>query len=78
MTQSLKVLYNLLQITWQYRADSLSLCNNDQLFWANNLAMPRQHLSARDFDRQIVATQIRVATLNGFTVLGIPQTEAAG
>jgi len=33
---------------------------------------------ARDFDRQIAEFQVRVAVLNGFTVLGIPVTEAMG
>ena len=35
-----------------------------------------QRLSARDFDRQVAEIQIRAAILNGFTALGIPQTEA--
>jgi hypothetical protein len=35
-------------------------------------------LSARDFDRQVAEIQIRAATLNGFTALGIPKTEAVG
>ena len=37
--------------------------------------LPGQRLSARDFDRQVAAFQIRVAVLNGFTALGIPVTE---
>ena len=37
-----------------------------------------QRLSARDFDRQVAEFQIRIAVLNGFTVLGIPLTEAVG
>jgi hypothetical protein len=37
-----------------------------------------QRLSARDFDRQVAEIQIRAAILNGFTALGIPQTEAVG
>ena len=37
-----------------------------------------QRLSARDFDRQVAEVQIRAAILNGFTALGIPQTEAVG
>ena len=35
-----------------------------------------QRLMARDFDRQVAEFQVRVATLNGFTALGIPVTEA--
>jgi len=35
-----------------------------------------QRLAARDFDRQVAEVQIRAATLNGFTALGIPSTEA--
>lgn len=35
-----------------------------------------QRLSARDFDRQVVEIQIRVAILNGFTALGIPRSVA--
>ena len=37
-----------------------------------------QRLTARDFDRQVAAFQIRVAVLNGFTALGIPVTEITG
>ena len=37
-----------------------------------------QRLYARDFDRQVAVIQIRAAILNGFTALGIPQTEAVG
>ena len=37
-----------------------------------------QRLSAREFDRQVAEFQVRVAVLNGFTVLGIPVTEAVG
>ncbi len=37
-----------------------------------------QHLSARDFDRQVTGVQVRVAVLNRFTALGIPVTEAVG
>ena len=33
---------------------------------------------ARDFDRQVAEFHVRVAVLNGFTVLGIPVTELAG
>ena len=33
---------------------------------------------ARDFDRQVVEFQIRVAVLNGYTALGIPDTTVAG
>ncbi len=35
-----------------------------------------QRLPARDFGRQIVVFQIRVAVLNGFTALSIPVTQA--
>lgn len=35
-----------------------------------------QRLSARDFDRQVAEFQVRVAILNGFTALGIPNTQA--
>jgi len=37
-----------------------------------------QRLSARELDRQVAEIQIRAAILNGFTALGIPQTEAVG
>jgi len=37
-----------------------------------------QRLSARDFDRQVAEIQIRAAILNGFTVLGIPETVSVG
>jgi hypothetical protein len=37
-----------------------------------------QRLMARDFDRQVAELQVRVAVLNGYTVLGIPFTEAVG
>ena len=37
-----------------------------------------QRLSAREFDRQVAEFQVRVAVLNGFTALGIPETEAVG
>jgi hypothetical protein len=37
-----------------------------------------QSLSARDFDRQVAEFQVRVAVLNGFTMLGRPVTEVAG
>jgi len=33
---------------------------------------------ARDFDRQVAEFQVRVAVLNGFTALGIPETQAVG
>ena len=35
-----------------------------------------QRRSARDFDWQVAKIQIRAVILNGFTALGIPQTEA--
>ena len=37
-----------------------------------------QHLSAQDFDRQVAKFQVRVAVLNGFTLLGTPITGAKG
>ncbi len=37
-----------------------------------------QSLMARDFDRQVAETQLRIAVLHGFTALGIPGTEAVG
>jgi len=37
-----------------------------------------QCLSAREFDRQVAEFHVRVAVLNGFTALGIPETEAVG
>lgn len=33
---------------------------------------------ARDFDRQIVVPQVRIAVLNGYTALGIPVTKVVG
>ena len=38
----------------------------------------RADLTARDFDPQVAEFQVSVAVLNGFTVLGIPVTKAAG
>lgn len=35
-------------------------------------------LTARDFDRQVAAFQVRVAILDSFIALGIPVTEARG
>jgi hypothetical protein len=37
-----------------------------------------QRLMARDFDRQVAEVQIRIAVMNGYTVLGIPVTETVG
>ena len=37
-----------------------------------------QRMSARNFDRQVAEFQLRVASLNGFTALGIPVTEVVG
>jgi len=37
-----------------------------------------QRLMARDFDRQVAEFQVRVAVLNGFTAIGIPETQAVG
>ena len=37
-----------------------------------------QRLSTRGFDRQLAEFQVRVAVLNGFTSLGIPEAQAVG
>ena len=37
-----------------------------------------QRLMAREFDRQVAEFQVRVAVLNGYTVLGVPVTKALG
>lgn len=37
-----------------------------------------QRLTARGLNRQVAEFLVRVAILNGFTVLGIPVTEAGG
>ena len=37
-----------------------------------------QRLMAPDFDRQVAELQVRFTVLNGYTVLGIPVTEAVG
>jgi len=37
-----------------------------------------QRLMARDFDRQVAELQVRIAVLNGYTMLGIPVTDAVG
>jgi hypothetical protein len=37
-----------------------------------------QRLIARDCDRQVAEIQVRIAVLNGCTVLGIPLTESVG
>ena len=37
-----------------------------------------QRLATRDFDRQVAELQVRVAVLNGFIALGIPETQAVG
>jgi hypothetical protein len=37
-----------------------------------------QSLMARDFERQVVEIQIRIAVLNRYTALGIPVTEPVG
>ena len=39
--------------------------------------MQGQRLMARDFECQAAECQVRGAVLNGFTVLGIPVSEAA-
>ncbi len=46
--------------------------------WMHCAKLLGQRLSARDFERQDSEIQIRAAILNGFTVLGIPHTEAVG
>jgi hypothetical protein len=38
--------------------------------------LPGQRLTVRDFDREAVEIQVRVAVLNGHTAPGIPVTEA--
>ena len=40
--------------------------------------LPGQRLVARDFDRQVAESEVRVAVMNGFTALGIPVTGVAG
>ena len=40
--------------------------------------LPGQPLMARDFDRQVVEFQVRVAVLNGFIALSIFVTKAVG
>lgn len=37
-----------------------------------------QRLAARDFDRQVAEFHVRMAILNGFTALGIPDTQPIG
>ncbi|MFN4155225.1 MAG: transposase [Paracoccaceae bacterium] len=37
-----------------------------------------QLLMAREFDRRVAEVQVRVAVMNGFTELGIPETQAVG
>ena len=37
-----------------------------------------QRLMARNFERQVVEVQVRIAVMNGYTALGIPVTEAVG
>ncbi len=37
-----------------------------------------QRLMARDFDRKVAEVQIRIAVMNGYTALGIPDTETVG
>lgn len=64
-----------------------------KIFWAGALAklgpsrfeskmrcvkLLGQRLLARDFDRQVVEIQIRIAVMNGCTALGIHLTEAVG
>ena len=40
--------------------------------------LPGLRIMPRDFDRRVAGFQIRVAVMNGFTVLGIPVTTGAG
>lgn len=42
------------------------------------LKLMGQGLMARDFNRQVAEIQVRIATLNRFTALGIPVTESVG
>jgi hypothetical protein len=35
-----------------------------------------QRMMAWDFDRQVAEVQVRIAVLNGYTALGIPNTKA--
>jgi len=42
------------------------------------MKLPGQRLIARDFDRQVAESQVRIAVLNGYTALGIPVTKVAG
>ena len=44
----------------------------------HGVKLPGQRLLARDFDRQVVELQVRIAVLHGYTALGIPVTDAAG
>jgi len=37
-----------------------------------------QSLMARNFDRQVVEIQVRIAVLNRYTALGIPITKPVG
>ncbi len=37
-----------------------------------------QRLMARDFDRQVAEVQVRIATKNGHTALGIAVTKTVG
>jgi hypothetical protein len=37
-----------------------------------------QRLMAQDFDRQVAEVQVRIAILNGYTALGIPETKTVG
>ena len=37
-----------------------------------------QRLMARDFDRKVAEVQIRIAVMNGYTALGMPDTETVG
>lgn len=40
--------------------------------------LPGQSLMARNFNRRVAEIQIRVAVLNKYTTLGIPDTEVVG
>ncbi|BAQ70583.1 transposase, IS4 family protein [Rhodovulum sulfidophilum] len=44
----------------------------------NGMKLLGQKLMARDFDRQTVELQVRIAILNRLTALGIPGTRPVG
>jgi hypothetical protein len=57
--------------------DPLDRVPGDSGDWLHGVKPPGQRLMARDFDRQVVAVQRRIAVLNGYTAPGIPITKAA-